>query len=141
MDISTNAVQSYQRHENTASAVQHSAQTSATKDSTTDNTPETDLSVSISDKRTIYQWIAKTYEKQLETSATISPIAQSLFDYGIIGVEEQRTINQLSGDNGSISILEAVESSLPSLESYHEKSVMNGLLKVFSTLDAARISI
>lgn len=141
MDISTNAVQSYQRHENLAGWVAQTEQPKAVGDSTLEDNADIDLNVSISDKRTIYQWIAQTYEDQLKTSATISPIAQSLFDYGIIGVEEQRTINRLSGSDGDLSILQAVEKSLPSVESYHEKTIMNGLLNVFSTLDAARSGI
>ncbi|MFQ3228811.1 MAG: UDP-N-acetylmuramoylalanine-D-glutamate ligase [Reinekea sp.] len=138
MDISTNAVQSYQRHENLAGWVAGTEQPKAVNDSKADEKLDTDLNVNISDKRTIYQWIAQTYEKNLDTSATISPIAQSLFDYGIIGVDEQRTINRLSGSDGDISILQAVEKSLSSVESYHEKTIMNGLLSVFSTLEAAR---
>lgn len=140
MDISTNAVQSYQRNENLAGWVAQTEQSKAINGASPEEQAVTDLNVSISDKRTIYQWIAQTYENQLKTSATISPVAQSLFDYGIIGVEEQRTINRLSGSDGDLSILQAVEKSLPITESYHEKSIMNGLFNVFSTLDAARHS-
>ena len=138
MDISTNAVQTYQRHENLAGWVQQTESSKAVDDLKPDDKADADLNVSISNQRTIYQWIAQTYENQLKTSATISPVAQSLFDYGIIGVEEQRTINQLSGSDGSLSILQAVEKNLPTIESYHEKSIMSGLHNVFSTLDAAR---
>lgn len=140
MDISTSAVQSYQRHEQPTVLTQQSEQALAVNDALSEDSTNFDLSVSISDKRTVYQWIAHTFDRQLDTSATISPIAQSLFDYGIIGVEEQKTINLLSENNESISLLNAIEGKLPNTDSYQEKSVLSGLYRIFSTLEAARTS-
>ena len=140
MDISTTAVQSYQRHEQPASLAQKAEQTHTPREAASDDPSSADLSVSISDQRTVYQWIANTFNQQLDTTASIRPVTQSLFDYGIIGVEEQKTVNGLSAQNESISILKAIEGRLPSTDSFHEKSTLNTLYRVFSTLDAARMS-
>lgn len=135
LDISSHAINSYQKGQNIGHRVD---ETAAAQKSTAKASPkQADLSVNISDKYQIFDWIAYQFNHELSHSGRVAPIAQTLFDYGLIDLVEQKTINELSVKHAEQPLLTTAVTELSESTSYQERKTLTAIVRLFSTLDAA----
>lgn len=138
LDISSHAINSYQTGQNAGQWVDETAASQKLK-ATGKNTPETtsDLTVSISKRHQIFDWIAVEFQTELAYSGRVAPIAQALFDYGLINFSEQKIINELSVMKSDSPLIETARSELSEATSFQHKKALSNIVRLFSTIEAA----
>lgn len=138
LDISSHAINSYQKGQSVGQWVDETAASQKLKP-TGSNTAENaaDLSVSISRKHQIFDWIAVEFQTELAYSGRVAPIAQALFDYGLINLSEQKIINELSVMQSDSPLLDTARTELSEATSFQHKKALSNIVRLFSTIEAA----
>lgn len=137
MDLSTNGIQSYQRHQNTLDFVQPMQGTSATTADNPDASENETDSVKISNSAKLFNWVAHHFPLSSDNAATISQASQTLYSYHIFDFNDVSTVNNLLAQTPDLPILDSLDSQLQKTTSYQEKRTLEHIVQVFLTLSAA----
>jgi hypothetical protein len=138
MDILTGAVQSYQKNQNLTGWVDQAESTNAISGTLHEDNNLSDDSISISEQRKIYEWMAQKFPQQLNTTVNINRVNQALYEYQVLTLRDLNSINALIAEPAEFNIMEKIESAHFDSESFSERQQLQHIKQVYSTLLAAQ---
>ncbi len=140
MDLLTSSLQAYEKHQNLAGWVSQTDQAVLDSDNTL-NPELQDDAVSISGRHVVFDWIAQSHPHEQTQLANSGRVNQQLFDYGLIGMQHQAVLNQLTEQKPELPIIGGIEEALAESTSYQQTQHLQHLAQVFETLSAAQQSL
>jgi hypothetical protein len=138
MDILTGAVQSYQKNQNLAGWIDQTESATSIDSTLQEDNHLSDDSISISDQRKIYEWMAQEFPQQLNTTANVNRINQTLYEYQVLTLRDLNSINTLIDEPVEFDIMEKIEAARLDSVSFSEKQQLQHIKQVYSTLLAAQ---
>lgn len=137
MDITSNAVNSYQSNQRLSNSLS-SLESAANVDQDTANQPLQDDAISISDKREIFDWLAQEFPHQLNSTANLNRLNQALHDYGVLSLADINQANKLAMETTEGGLVQKLEAHYNSTTSFAEGKQVHHLIQVYSTIEAAQ---
>jgi hypothetical protein len=138
MDITTGAVQSYQKNQNLSSWIDQTEGSGAIESALPEEKDLASDSIHISNQRKIYEWMAQEFPQQLNTTANVNRVNHTFYEYQILSLEELNQVNSLINESQEFNIMEEVETAFSNSTSFSEKQQLQHIRQVYSTLQAAQ---
>lgn len=138
MELSTSAINHYQKNQNLAGWLQQSEAASASANELADDDGiAQDVMVELTNRQDVFRWIAAQFPVSENSPENISQTSQRLYDYQIIGISEVNQLNEIQLDKAGWSIVDAIEQQLTENNTYQSQQTLKKLKQVFSTLMSA----
>lgn len=137
MDISSNALNSYQANQRLSNALNGAEAAALEQPSDTEQSIQDDA-ISISNRREIFNWLAQEFPQPLNSSANLNRLNQALHDYDVLSLADINQVNQLKLEPTKSNVIQQLENEHEAAKSFTQKKQLNHLIQVYATITAAQ---